>query len=159
MTDKLEGDKYLTAHMVWPTYLRLQGLLIENEDDELNEASGIQSLTAVMKQLGRAYAKKNDADMYPTFYHQTMTFLNPTMRKLPMISYVEKSKLHSEIEAYIKKNIINKTVETGCPVPNNALDPVSEDFFQNFESFDNGKKFLAPLSCNKLCKQFLIKTL
>lgn len=141
--------------MVWPIYLNLKRLLEETELDRIDEAEGINSVVTVMKRLGAAYAKKNDTDMQPTFYHQTMTFLNPNMKRLGVISFVERMKLHTEIGVYIKEHIMEKTVEvSSSTVRNNESNLLEENFLENFESFDNGKKFLAQLLCHEMRKSF-----
>lgn len=97
MTDKLEGDKYITLHMVWPIYLELFGVLAEDPMDFEEESNVISK----MKKAGRLYVEKIKEDMQPTFYHKTMTFLHPAMKKLRKISSTEQMELHQNIERYI----------------------------------------------------------
>lgn len=122
MTDKLEGDKYLTLHMVWPIYLELLGLLAEQPDDDDNPT------ISKLKYLGRKYMEKNRGDMEPAFAHKFMTFLNPLMKKLKRISNDDRSKLHAEIQDYMDNNPVTTTVNESESV----LESVSTEVHFNF---------------------------
>lgn len=103
MTDKLEGDKYITLHFVWPIYTKLFSLLTDSDDDILDDLNDI-SLTLKMKSLGRSYMAKNQRDFAPVFEHKVMTFLTPVMKKLNFIDFLAKSTFHSELQEYIFHN-------------------------------------------------------
>lgn len=81
MTDKLEGDKYVSLHMVWPIYMKLNKLLAESESDLTDEVDNTCLIVSNMKQIGRTYIAKNEKDMCPTFEHEAMTFLTPNIKK------------------------------------------------------------------------------
>lgn len=102
----LEGDKYVTLHMVWPTYLRLFSLLAENDDGLLSDIEDDTGLVCSMKRLGREYMNKNQVDFEPNFYHKAMTFLTPTMKKLNIISMPDRLKVHDDIKKYLKTHFI-----------------------------------------------------
>lgn len=141
MSTKLEGDKYITLHLVWPAYLQIANLLCEEYDNN-EEAS---SLVSDMKAIGREYVEKNAKDMEPTFEHKAMTFLTPTMKKLNFIDYRSRYKLHTDIEKYIQKyevpdlNENNENNEKNenevCILP--TLSNLERGLFENFFSFDD----------------------
>lgn len=136
MTDKLEGDTYITLHMVWPIYLKLFGVLAESDNDKIKEADGIYSSESEMKRLGRDYMEKNRSDFKPTFHHKAMTFLNPTMKKLNLINFSERMELHNDLEAHIKTyEISDKSTPTSIYSQDNVSSQ-SSSFLDCFVSFD-----------------------
>lgn len=101
MTDKLEGDKYITLHFVWETFLDIDDILKESDEDGICEIDGIYSIINEMKKLGRSYCLKNLNDMMPSFEHKTMTFLTPHYKKLGFLTRKDRTELHNKIEKYL----------------------------------------------------------
>lgn len=99
MTDKLEGDKYITLHMVWPISVEIHGMLAENDFESEPEFDG--EVISNMKKLGRKYLVDNKEDFAPSFYHKAITVLTPSMKKLKKIGEIERSEVYQSIERYI----------------------------------------------------------
>lgn len=163
MTDKLEGDMYVTLHIVWPIFLSLFGTLAENDDDLINEIEGDHSLEAKMKRLGRQYMLKNQNDFQPTFYHKSMTFLNPAMKKLSLIPLAERLKLHQDIETYIQEHFTHTSNTVDLVQDNIQPRRVSENFLESFMSFDEGQMapeseisryILQPITCEVILQKW-----
>lgn len=134
MTDKVEGDKHITLHIVWPIYLKLETLLAKTEQDELDEISGIEaSLEANLRKLGREYMKKNRTDFEPTFYHKAMTFLYPESKKLGIVSRAEVYGFHNEIEERL-----NDLFPSSDPIVEQQSEETDEQFFEGLFSLDTG---------------------
>lgn len=104
MTNQLQGDKYINLHLVWPSFHKLKSLLADTHEDRISESDGLFSVTTSMKLRGRSYMSKNHADFSPTFHHKAMTFLNPAMKKLNVLSTCDRLLFHDEIERYILKH-------------------------------------------------------
>lgn len=136
MTDNLEGDKYITLHMVWPMYLNLLELLAENVEDQINEADGVNSMRTNMKFLGRRYMTRNHTDFLPTFYHKAMTFLNPNMKKLKKMSMNDRFNFQNEIEKYITEYFSDGSETEDFQGSSNNE---SENILESFMSFDDSE--------------------
>lgn len=150
MTDKLEGDKYITLHMVWPIYMKLNNLLAKSESDFTDEVDSTCLNVSNMKQIGRTYIAKNEKDMCPSFEHKAMTFLTPNMKKLSFTDSTCRYKLHSKIEEEIEnypetlsesdsnQNVPNEDEQSESNT--NAIIDQSKDFasgfFDGFISYD-----------------------
>lgn len=78
--------------------------------------------------------RKNKQDFSPGFHHKVMTFLTPTMKKLTMISSMERSELHDQITTHIKARTI-ETENVNQIADQNTL--LSDNFLESFVSLDN----------------------
>lgn len=98
-SDLLEGDLKETMHFVWPAFLNIQKLLVEDMSgyDEKGTA-----LVELMKDEGRKYLRKNMNDFQPTDHHKFAVVLHPLMRKLPNIDPVERQQVYNQIETKLK---------------------------------------------------------
>lgn len=133
MTDILEGDKYITLHFVWTTYIEIKELLAANDQDEMNDLEGEYSMVSEMKKLGRLYVIKNDKDMAPTFEHKAMTFLSPMYKKLIFVDNRERYQLQIELEDYLKLNypeIVQQNEDSTVAVTSisHAVEPAHNKF-------------------------------
>lgn len=110
MTDNLEGDKYITLHLVWTSFLDISDILKESEVDIEHGLDGQSSITIEMKKIGREYCVANERDMEPSFHHKAMTFLTPHYKRLDFIATRDKFKLQAEIETYLDDNFVENDI-------------------------------------------------
>lgn len=115
MTDILEGDKYVTLHFVWTSFLDISDILKETLEDEVHEADGTFSITNEMKKIGREYYMKNEKDMTPSFEHKVMTFLTPHYKKLNFIEARDKYTLCAKIESYLNIHFPENDINRNAP--------------------------------------------
>lgn len=160
MTDKLEGSKYVSLHFVWPAYLKLFGLLAEDDVDMLEELDGQISIVTDMKKLGRKYMETNKFDFAPTFEHKAMTVLNPTMKKLSKINFEERVQIHVQMEQYLDDHFPEDVIEHPTfDADNLIMSSEKSTFLDNFVCFDDfsnpepqeselSKYLRHPITCN-----------
>lgn len=120
MSDNLEGDNYITLHMVWPIYSKLFEILAETNSDFEGELDGKYPISSNMKRLGREYMNKNKSDFSPTFQHKVMTLLTPTMKKLTFIDFRSRVKFQADVEDYISANLQVNQNEDGSSTTTNV---------------------------------------
>lgn len=140
LTDKLEGDEYITLHMIWPTVFKISDLLKQNDDDFISEIEDTNSIVSDMKHIGVTYFSKNAKDIEPTMEHKFMTFLTPTMKKLKFIDSRSRFQLHCEIEDHIKNHFEDNGATQIMPNVSSTEEVEQTDqnsnIFEDYVSFD-----------------------
>lgn len=139
ITDRIEGDKYETLSMVWPTYFELESLLMPDNIEEEDEAA--LKTVEEMKTHGMTYLFSKRKDFEPTFKHKIATVLNPLFKKLPVIQERERKQLYRQIEELVQQENPdectpdeNSYAETQENI--NLLTEKVDPFLRTFCSFD-----------------------
>lgn len=139
MSDKVEGEQYITLDLIWPIHTKIMEIFSEQNFERETETNE-NSLTLRMMKLGADYLKKNANDFLPVFEHRVMTLLNPMLKKLKSFKLSESINIHSKVEAYIANNHIalarqNVTPET--PELEQRPTVTVSDFLQHFIELDS----------------------
>lgn len=147
ITDQIEADKKDTIHLVWPVFLQLRELLVEDifaADDDDDAIALIEH----MKSIGRRYMQVNQEDFEPTLRHKHAVMLNPIMKKMPIVDFVERQTIYSEIESTVDEMIrkeaqenptTQSTTQTITLISTSTLNEVQRavpSFLQSFMQFD-----------------------
>lgn len=113
-TDRIEADKEVTIHQVWPTLIQMKNHLevAMDVDPEIEEDEDFKMIEG-MKVLGRTYISSIRSDIELTDNHRIGVVLNPQMKKLRKMSTIERDSVYVLIDKYIR----NSTTEEAQPKP------------------------------------------
>lgn len=143
-TDRIEGDKDVTIHHVWTTFIQINDHL-KMEYDGTREHEEDFSLIEGMKVLGRNYINKNLSAFSPTCEQRIAVVLHPKMKRLRKMSESEREETYSNIDDIIKRNQAQKPPQEPITKRNQNKRSSLNDFIDS-EDDDNDGIYSAELS-------------
>lgn len=102
-TDRIEADKEVTIHQVWPTLLQMEHHLEISIDPEVEEDDDFKMIE-FMKSLGREYISSIRSDIEMTDNHRIGVVLNPKTKKLRKMLTVDRDNVYAKIDQYIRNS-------------------------------------------------------
>lgn len=105
-TDRIEGDKDVTIHHVWPIFIQMNDHI---QIDMVNEDEEDTRLIEGMKVLARNYISKNHSAFSPTLEQRIAVVLNPQMKKLRRMTSLERDSIYASIDDIINTSQTSQT--------------------------------------------------